>query len=80
MSTRPIFIRQLELVEASNDDQLRAVGDFLRASADKVEWADRGLIFPGSLDEWDDSLVHRHSLYQIAVIMTRVPIGVSRWI
>ena len=62
MSTRPIFIRQLELVEASNDDQLRAVGDFLRASADKAEWADHGFIFPGSLDEWDDSLVHRHSL------------------
>lgn len=60
--TRPIFIRQLELVEANEDDRLRAVSDFLRTSADKADWAERGLIFPGSLDEWDDGLVHRHSL------------------
>lgn len=61
-STRPTFIRQLELVEASDDDRLRAVSDYLRASADKVDWADRGVIFPGSLDTWDDDLVRRHGM------------------
>lgn len=59
-STRPIFIRQLELVEASDEDRLRAVSDYLRASADKADWAERGEIFPGSLDTWDDDLVRRH--------------------
>jgi hypothetical protein len=60
--TRPIFIRQLELVEASDDDRLRAVSDFLRTSADKADWAERGLIFSGSLDVWDDDLVRRHGM------------------
>jgi hypothetical protein len=61
-STRPIFIRQLELVEATDDDRLRAVSDYLRTSADKADWADRGLIFAGSLDTWDDDLVRRHGM------------------
>jgi len=61
-STRPTFIRQLELVEASDDDRLRAVSDYLRTSADKADWADRGVIFPGSLDTWDDDLVRRYGM------------------
>lgn len=61
-STQPIFIRQLELVKASDDDRLRAVSDFLRTSADKADWAERGLIFSGSLDVWDDDLVRRHGM------------------
>lgn len=60
--TRPTFIRQLELVDASEGDRLRAVSDFLRTSADKADWAERGLIFSGSLDDWDDGLVQRHNL------------------
>ncbi|HYI64546.1 MAG TPA: ABC-three component system protein [Allosphingosinicella sp.] len=62
VSMRPTFIRQLEFIEVSGDDTLRAVSDYLRTSADKADWAERGLIFPGSLDDWDDSLIHRHSL------------------
>lgn len=61
-STRPIFIRQLELVEATNDDLLRAISDYLRTSADKADWADRGLIYTGSLRTWDDDLVRRHGM------------------
>ncbi|WP_296721564.1 ABC-three component system protein [Erythrobacter sp.] len=61
-STRPTFIRQLEFVEANDEERLRAVSDYLRASADKADWADRGVIFPGSLDTWDDDLVRRHGM------------------
>jgi C-terminal domain 7 of the ABC-three component (ABC-3C) systems len=62
LSMRPTFIRQLEIIETSEQDHLRAVSDFLRASADKSAWAEQGLIFEGSLTEWDDFLVRRHSL------------------
>ncbi|RWI83811.1 ABC-three component system protein [Mesorhizobium sp.] len=60
LSTRPTFIRQLEFIGASDDDRLRAVSDFLRTSADKADWAERGLIFEESLRDWDDDLVKRH--------------------
>lgn len=61
-ATKPTFIRQLELVEATDEDRLRAISDYLRASADKADWADRGVIFAGSLDTWDDDLVRRHGM------------------
>jgi hypothetical protein len=62
LSARPIFIRQLEIVDAAEQDRVRAVSDFLRASADKSVWAEQGLVFEGSLTEWDDFLVGRHGL------------------
>jgi hypothetical protein len=62
LSTRPAFIRQLEIIKVSEDDRVRAVSDFLRTSADKSKWADAGLIHEGSLREWDDNLVSRHGL------------------
>ncbi|WP_146618630.1 ABC-three component system protein [Rhodoplanes elegans] len=62
LSLRPIFIRQLEIINAAEDDRVRAVGDYLRASADKSAWADSGLVFAGSLSEWDEHLVSRHAL------------------
>lgn len=61
MSLRPTFIRQLELIQTPRDENLRAVSDFLRASADKSSWAERGLIFEASLDELDSTLVARQA-------------------
>lgn len=62
LSTRPVFIRQLEIIEVTEDERLRAVSDFLRTSADKSKWAESGLIHEGSLRDWDDNLVSRHGL------------------
>ena len=62
LTTRPTFIRQLEIIDTSQEDRLRAVSDFLRTSADKSIWAEKGLVFEGSLLEWDDDLIRRHGL------------------
>ena len=62
LSMRPTFIRQLEIVETSQEDRVRAVSDFLRTSADKSVWAESGRVFEGSLRDWDDDLVRRHGL------------------
>lgn len=61
-TARPIFVRQLEFVGIDADERLRAVSDFLRTSADKADWAERGMIFAGSLDDWDDDLLRSHGL------------------
>jgi hypothetical protein len=61
LASRPTFIRQIELIEVGSDDRIRAVSDFLRTSADKSIWADKGLIFAPSLKDWDESLLHRHA-------------------
>jgi len=61
LSTRPVFIRQLEIIGTSEDERVRAVSDFLRASADKSVWAEQGLVYADGLNEWDNSLIGRHS-------------------
>lgn len=61
-AARPVFVRQLEIIEATDEERLRAVSDYLRTSADKAEWAERGEIFSGSLDSWDEDLITKHSL------------------
>lgn len=60
LSTRPTFIRQLELIEATEKERVRAISDFLRTSADKSVWAETGLVYEESLRDWDDDLVRRH--------------------
>jgi hypothetical protein len=57
---RPHFVRQLELIEASQPQRLSAVSDFLRASAAKTDWAAKGVLLPHALDTWDNDLVARH--------------------
>jgi hypothetical protein len=62
LSMRPTFIRQLEIIQTNEEDRVRAVSDFLRTSADKSVWAESGLVFEGSLRQWDDDLIRRHGL------------------
>lgn len=67
LASRPVFIKQLQLVEATEEQQLRAASDFMRTSADKALWADQGLIYDGSFDDWEDSLLRRHAAIESEV-------------
>lgn len=60
LEMQPPFLRQLDLISATQDERVRAVSDLLRSSADKSRWAEAGEVFQGSLDEWDENLVARH--------------------
>ncbi|MER8523720.1 hypothetical protein NKH56_31075 [Mesorhizobium sp. M1076] len=62
LSRQPMFVRQLLAIEASPSLMATAVSDFLRATADKVTWADAGSILETSLDELDESLIRHHGL------------------
>ncbi len=56
---RRTYIRQLELIECDSDEKLRAASDFLRASADRTIWSDRGQVDETSLAEFDGRLERR---------------------
>lgn len=58
----PLFVRQLEAVEASQGLLVTAVSDWLRTTADKIAWAAEGSIVEDSLDELDASLVRHHTM------------------
>ena len=68
LTSRPVFVRQLQLIEASEEQQLRAASDLLRASGEKVKWADQGLVFDGTLKDWEDTLLRKHDATQSEVL------------
>ena len=47
--SRPTFVRQLELIEASKQQQLQAINDYLRAISSKTRWGEEGYCFR---DHW----------------------------
>ncbi|MER9357778.1 hypothetical protein NKI61_31705 [Mesorhizobium sp. M0514] len=58
----PLFVRQLNAIEASNIMLVTAVSDYMRTTADKVKWADDGAVYADSFSELDEQLVRRHLL------------------
>ncbi|WP_350225085.1 ABC-three component system protein [Agrobacterium sp. fls2-241-TYG-188a] len=55
-------MRQLMSIEATDALIAVAISGFLRATEDKVNWADKGSIVDSSLEELDESLVRHHMM------------------
>ncbi|MGN4190182.1 ABC-three component system protein [Burkholderia gladioli] len=60
LTSKPMFVRQLQLIEATGAQQLRAASDLMRTSGDKVQWAEAGLIYDSTLKDWEESLLRRY--------------------
>lgn len=56
LGTMPIYVRQLDIVDADADIKIRAVSDFLRASSEKTIWSANSIFLPDSLEELDVDL------------------------
>lgn len=63
LTSRPIFVRQLQLIEATETQQLRAASDLMRTSGDKVKWAEAGFIYDDSFKDWEESLLRRYEAF-----------------
>jgi len=51
------YVRQLEIIGCDYNEKVRAVSDFLRASADRTQWSVKGWVHDSSFDEFENSLV-----------------------
>lgn len=51
-----IYVRQLQAVRTGDDELLRAVNDYLRASADRTTWSERGDVIQDSFEDFQDKL------------------------
>jgi len=60
LTSQPMFVRQLQLIEATEAQQLRAASDLMRTSGDKAKWAEAGFIFGDTFNDWEDALLRRH--------------------
>lgn len=67
ISQSPCFIRQLDMVECEIGEKTRAASDFLRTTVDRTRWAEEGMVFEGSMNEYDTALLSRHQNLRIEV-------------
>jgi len=78
LSIAPLFVRQLRVVEATQDMLVTAVSDYLKTEADKIYWADEGLVFKDSFDELDQQLIRQHRIGRDEVEDTMAHLDVKR--
>lgn len=50
------YVRQLEIINCDDDDKMRAVTDFLRASFDRTQWGIKGWVNDSSFEEFEQGL------------------------
>lgn len=50
------YVRQLQLVELTEEDQVAAVNDFIRAAIDRTRWSEQGDVLEPSFEEFADQL------------------------
>jgi hypothetical protein len=74
IASAPMFVRQLNAIEMKADIVVGAVGACLRTTADKTKWADEGTIVADSLDEFNESLVHRFALVRDEIADTHATV------
>lgn len=59
LTRSPMFVVQLDLIAASNEQKMRAASDFLQASAEKTRWAEDGDVVPSSFQDFDNDLLRQ---------------------
>lgn len=64
LAQSPVFVKQLEILDAPLDTKLRAISDFLQTAAEKTAWAARGWVVKESFNECDCDLIRQHHFIQ----------------
>ncbi len=50
------YVAQLRLVDADDEEMLRAINSYLRAATNRAEWAKLFLVYPESFEEYEKAL------------------------
>lgn len=51
------YVRQLDLIEYSEEDVIESINNFLRASAERAAWSKAGIVHENSFDDYEESLI-----------------------
>lgn len=57
LDRQDVYIKQLGFIDLDMSEKLRAANDYLRTSAEKTLWAERGIVASQSFGEYHDSLI-----------------------
>ena len=62
-------MRQLQLIEGSDEDVFEAINQFLRSAAERSAWSKQGLVHEKSFDDYEEALIsawkNKRSLHNI---------------
>lgn len=69
------YVRQLDIINVSDEDKVHAVIDFLKASIDRTIWSNEGLVDSSSFDDFEHSLVRtwRNCRNQVDIANSQMP-------
>ncbi len=63
------YVRQLQLIEGSDEDVFEAINQFLRSAAERSAWSKQGLVHEKSFDDYEEALIsawkNKRSLHNI---------------
>lgn len=65
--TTRLYVTQLDLIEAPDEDKLAAISDYLRAETDRINWAAKGLVHTSTFDELEEELIRAWRSYQTRI-------------
>lgn len=51
------YVRQLDLIEYSEEDVIESINNFLRASAERAAWGEAGIVHENSFNDYEKSLI-----------------------
>ena len=67
LDNRPMFVRQLNIVNMPDAIIVRAISDYLQTVSDKTDWAERGLVVNTSILEFNLNLVNHYELEKMVI-------------
>ena len=73
LDRQDVYIKQLGLIELDVSEKFKAANDFLRTSAEKTTWAERGIVAPQSFDDYHEGLNRIWSIQSHLVSLTPSP-------
>ena len=67
LGDRPMFVRQLNIVNMPTPIVLNAISAYLQTASDKTDWAEKGLVVNESILEFDRTLLQRYQLQKLEI-------------
>jgi hypothetical protein len=68
---RPIYIKQLEYINSSDDEIIEAVSNYFKADSNRLDWIDKEIITESDMDDFEKKLCSFHNNTNNKIRLTR---------
>jgi hypothetical protein len=68
---RPVYVKQLEHIQLSDDEIIEAVSDYFRADSNRLDWIEQEIINEDDMHDFEGKLCSFHSTKQKTIKLTQ---------